>query len=61
MRVCAEPFGVAQNVGTGFEIRTPMQIAIDSVQSVVRTLTTSMQAVTMATTSENLFSRACSI
>ena len=61
MRLCAELFAVAQKIGTGFEIRTPIHIAIDRVQSVVGLLTTSMQATTMTTTSESLISRAGSI
>jgi len=61
MRLRAELFAVAQKIGTGFEFRTPVQIAIDRVQSVVRLLTPSMQATTMTTTSESLISRAGSI
>jgi hypothetical protein len=55
MRLCAVLIVVAQKTGTGFEIRTPIQVAIDRVQSVVRMLTTSMKWATTTATSGNLF------
>ena len=58
MKLCAELSGIAQKLGTDFGIRTPIQIAMDRVQYVVRVLTTNMQASTMTTTRDDLISRA---